>query len=49
MVSMKFGRRRWQPLTVTLLKRHERNFAAAGPRSDRRATCPEQFEMAAGK
>ena len=49
MVSMKFGRRRWQPLTVTLLKRHERSIAGAGPQPDRSATHPEQIEMTQGK
>jgi hypothetical protein len=49
MISMIFGRRRWQPLTVTILKRHERSLAAAGPQPDRTATRPEQIEMAEGK
>jgi hypothetical protein len=49
MISMNFGRRRSQPLTVTILKRHERSIAAAGPHPDRPATHPEQIEMTEGK
>jgi hypothetical protein len=37
MISMNFGWRRSQALTVTILKRHERSFAAAGPQPGRRA------------
>ena len=40
MICMNFGRRRSQPLTVTILKRHESNFAAAGLQSDRPANLP---------
>jgi hypothetical protein len=36
-IYMNLGRRRSQALTVTILKRHERSFAAAGPQPDRRA------------
>jgi endonuclease YncB( thermonuclease family) len=37
MIYMNFGRRWSQALTVTILKRHERNFAAAGLQPDRLA------------
>jgi hypothetical protein len=36
MISMNFGRRRSQALTVTILKRHERSLASAGPQPGRR-------------
>ena len=35
MIEMNFGRRWSQALTVTILKRHERSFAAAGLPPDR--------------
>ena len=35
MIEMNFGRRWSQALTVTILKRHERGFAAAGLPPDR--------------
>ena len=37
MIDMNFGRRWSQALTVTILKRHERSFAAAGLQPDRLA------------
>jgi hypothetical protein len=37
MIYMNFGRRRSQRLTVTILKRNERSFAAAGLQTDRLA------------
>jgi hypothetical protein len=55
---MIFGRRWSQALTVTILKRHERSFAAAGPGPAResrlrvrasRRRAPEQIEIAEGK
>jgi hypothetical protein len=49
MISMNFGRRWSQPLTVTILKRSGRSFTAAGLQSGRPATRPKQIEMAEGK
>jgi hypothetical protein len=40
MIQMNFGRRWSQALTVTILKRHERSFAAAGLQPDRLADPP---------
>jgi hypothetical protein len=40
---MRCGWRRSGALTVTVLKRHERSFAAAGPQRDRRARLQRRF------